>query len=119
TWGGNLTDMVRAAKILEIIEEDNLVEHVATIGEYFLDSLVNLAEKFPIVSNVRGRGFFCAFDLPSTDIRNEFIKRGLEKNVMFLACGPKSIRFRPSLIMTRTEIDEGVNVMQDVLKSLS
>ena len=119
TWGGNLTDMVRAAKILEIIEEDQLVNHVAQTGEFFLEALVDTADKFPIVTNVRGRGFFCAFDLPSGEIRSEFIKRGLERNVMFLACGSRTIRFRPSLIMTKTEIQEGMAVMHEILKSLS
>jgi len=117
TWGGNLTDMVRADQILQIIKEDNLVEHVAQTGEYFLQRLQEVAQEHK-VTNVRGRGFMCAFDLPNTELRNQFIKIGMEKGVLFLGCAEKSIRFRPALIMHKDEIDLAIKVMKDVLTVL-
>jgi L-lysine 6-transaminase len=117
TWGGNLTDMVRADQILQIIKEDNLVEHVAQTGEYFLQRLQEVAQEHK-VTNVRGRGFMCAFDLPNTELRNQFIKVGMEKGVLFLGCAEKSIRFRPALIMHKDEIDLAIKVMKDVLTVL-
>ncbi|MGB9590169.1 MAG: aminotransferase class III-fold pyridoxal phosphate-dependent enzyme, partial [Candidatus Hydrothermia bacterium] len=57
TWGGNLVDMVRSTRILQIIEEERLVENAAAMGEVFLAGLRNLAEMFPgLVNNPRGRG---------------------------------------------------------------
>jgi L-lysine 6-transaminase len=117
TWGGNLTDMVRADQILQIIKEDNLVEHVAQTGEYFLQRLQEVAQEHK-VTNVRGRGFMCAFDLPNTELRNQFIKVGMEKGVLFLGCAEKSIRFRPALIMQKDDIDLAIKVMKDVLTVL-
>jgi len=117
TWGGNLTDMVRADQILQIIKEDNLVEHVAQTGEYFFQRLQEVAQEHK-VTNVRGRGFMCAFDLPNTELRNQFIKVGMEKGVLFLGCAEKSIRFRPALIMQKDEIDLAIKVMKDVLTVL-
>jgi len=52
--GGNLVDMVRAQKFLEIIEEENLVENARRQGEHLLGALHRLAEEFPAVSNIRG-----------------------------------------------------------------
>ncbi|RZK76190.1 MAG: aminotransferase class III-fold pyridoxal phosphate-dependent enzyme, partial [Pedobacter sp.] len=67
------------------------------------------------ISNVRGKGLMCAFDFPSTEMRNDFIKKGLEKNVMFLGCGSHTIRFRPALCMESKHIDEGFSVMEKIL----
>ncbi len=118
TWGGNLVDMVRASKIMEIIEEDRLVENAAQTGAYLQERLSKIAEKYPQVSNVRGKGLLTAFDFPSKTMRDEFIKKGLEKNVMFLGCGNQTIRFRPALIMSNDHIDVGLNVMEQIVAKL-
>jgi L-lysine 6-transaminase len=119
TWGGNLVDMVRATRILQIIEEDRILEHVQVTGRYFLEQLQVVGAQFPgLVSNVRGRGFILAFDLPSTELRNRFIAEGMAQNVMFLGCGTHSIRFRPTLTMSKAEIDRGIEIIEDVLHKL-
>ena len=118
TWGGNLVDMVRASKILEIIEEDSLVAKAASTGDYLYSKLLDIAEKYPVVSNVRAKGLIAAFDFPDKNTRDLFIKKGLEKNVMFLGCGNQSIRFRPALIMEKADLDLGLNVLEDVVKTL-
>lgn len=117
TWGGNLADMVRAARILQIIEEDNLIEHVAQTGEYFLEKLQEVSEEYRI-TNVRGRGFMCACDLPSKTLRDEFIKIGMRKGVLFLGCAERSIRFRPALVMQKDDINHAILVMKQVLHEL-
>src|SRR6195952_4469857 len=107
TWGGSLVDMVRSSKIMEIIEEDNLCDNAANMGEYLQNQLLDIAAKYPVMSNVRGKGLLTAFDFPDKNTRDEFINSGLEDNVMFLGCGTKSIRFRPALIIEKNHIDEG------------
>ncbi|MFN3269396.1 MAG: L-lysine 6-transaminase [Candidatus Kapaibacteriota bacterium] len=120
TWGGNLVDMVRATRYLEIIEEDNLLDNAKNMGNYLLEKLQILGNEFPnLVSNVRGRGLFCAFDLPSNEIRNEFRKIAFEEKLLILGSGVKSIRFRPSLCITKEEIDEGVAKIRKVLEKLN
>jgi L-lysine 6-transaminase len=49
-------DMVRSSKIMEIIEEDNLCENAAKMGEYLQDQLAEIAAKYPIITNIRGKG---------------------------------------------------------------
>ncbi len=61
TWGGNLTDMVRSRRYLEVIESEGLVDRAAVLGKRLLDDLGEVAG----IDNVRGRGLFVAFDLPS------------------------------------------------------
>jgi L-lysine 6-transaminase len=118
TWGGNLVDMVRATRIMEIMEEENVLEHVTEVGEYLLNGLQSVAEKHPAVTNVRGRGLICAFDLPSTAARNEFVKRGFAKDVMYLGCAERSIRFRPTLTIQKADIDLGLKTMTQVLTEI-
>lgn len=118
TWGGNLVDMVRCSKILEIVEEDNLCENAAVIGAYLQEKLLSISQKDERVSNVRGQGLLTAFDFPSKEIRDDFMAKGIEHHVMFLGCGNHTIRFRPALIMEKQHIDEGLDVMEKVLKDI-
>jgi L-lysine 6-transaminase len=70
TWGGNLVDMIRCVKYLEIIREDKLVENAAAMGEKMLGGLHEIAKRYDCISNVRGRGLFVAFTLKDTAQRN-------------------------------------------------
>lgn len=118
TWGGNLVDMVRSTKILQIVDEDNLCENAAAMGAYLQDNLRNLANRSDKMSNVRGLGLLTAFDFPSKEMRDIFLKKGLEHNVLFLGCGNHTIRFRPALCVEKKHIDEGMEVMGKILPSL-
>lgn len=118
TWGGNLADMVRSTKVLQIIEEDRLVENAERVGKYLLQKLSDLANQSELVSNVRGRGLLVSFDFPSKEIRDRFIQKALKENALFLGCGEKSIRFRPALIIQEKEIDLGIAIIRKVLVNL-
>ncbi|MDQ7947846.1 MAG: aminotransferase class III-fold pyridoxal phosphate-dependent enzyme, partial [Pedobacter sp.] len=118
TWGGNLVDMVRSTQILNIIHEDQLCQNATTVGSYLQQQLHNLASKYDKMSNVRGKGLLCGFDFPTKEMRNDFIQKGLENNVMFLGCGNQTIRFRPALCIEKKHIDQGMDVMEKILPSL-
>jgi L-lysine 6-transaminase len=118
TWGGSLVDMVRSSKIMEIIEEDNLCDNAAQMGSYLQNVLIDIAERYPIISNIRGKGLLTAFDFPDKKTRDKFIDLGMENNVMYLGCGNKSIRFRPALIINQNHIDEGLNILERITRAL-
>jgi L-lysine 6-transaminase len=117
TWGGNLVDMVRSQKYLEIIEKEKLVENADYMGYYLLRQLRGLQQHYPeIVSNVRGRGLMIAIDLPSEKDRNNVIKKMYKDGMVILGCGEKSIRFRPPLNVSEKEIDEGLDILETSIK---
>ncbi|MEE1943528.1 L-lysine 6-transaminase [Pedobacter sp. KR3-3] len=118
TWGGNLVDMVRSTQILNIVHDDQLCKNATEVGAYLKDRLEALAAKHSQMSNVRGRGLLCAFDFPSKEMRNSFIQKGMDNNVMFLGCGNQTIRFRPALCIEPKHIDEGMEVMEKILPQL-
>ena len=115
TWGGNLVDMVRCAWYLKIIEEEGLVENAARVGGMFKDELEKLQEEFPVVNNVRGRGLMIAFDLPDGDSREEFRGHCWEAGFATLACGDRTVRFRPPLIFTEADVNQAMSTMRTVL----
>jgi L-lysine 6-transaminase len=120
TWGGNLTDMVRAQRYFEIIDEENLVENTATVGAYFLGELERFGQEFPnLVTNVRGKGLMLAFDLPSGDVRDAALEAFMAHDVMVLSSGHRSARFRPPLNLSMDEATEGIRRMENALKKLA
>ena len=119
TWGGNLTDMVRSRRILEVIEADGLTDNAVRMGWYLVGQLRCLASEFPgLVLDPRGRGLMCAFSMPSADMRDEVIRLLWERHVILLASGVDSVRFRPALTVSRAEIDEAIAAVRDVLHTL-
>ena len=120
TWGGNLVDMIRCARYLEIIEEDNLIENARLVGEHLLSRLREMATEFAgIVSNVRGRGLFLALDLPDKSMRDRVLSACLENGLIALASGASAVRFRPALTLSRDEADEGVRKLRRAIASAS
>jgi L-lysine 6-transaminase len=118
TWGGNLVDMVRFDRILEVIEEDNLVAHAATAGAHLIGRLHELAGETGVVSNVRGRGLMCAFDLPTPEFRNRVLQRSYDEGIVVLGCGTRSIRFRSPLTITNEQIDLGIEILGRAVKAI-
>jgi L-lysine 6-transaminase len=118
TWGGNLADMVRFDRILEIIEEDRLVENAAESGAYLQSRLREIAERFDFVTNTRGRGLMCAFDLPDAETRDNMKATVIDEGLIILGCGPRSMRFRPNLAITPSQIDEGLGILEKVLSKV-
>jgi L-lysine 6-transaminase len=119
TWGGNLTDMVRSRRILEVIERDGLMARASETGRYLLDGLRSLETEFDdLVLDVRGRGLMCAFSLPTAELRDRLVAELWNRRVIMLGCGPDSVRFRPALTVSRDELDIALDALRDALSSL-
>ncbi|MCU1593891.1 MAG: L-lysine 6-transaminase [Frankiales bacterium] len=120
TWGGSLVDMVRARRILEVIEAEELFAHATVAGSYLLTLLAELADRRSAVTDVRGRGLMCAFSLPGKGSRDAVLAslRNDEK-VLLLGCGTRSIRFRPALNVTQDDLAAGVSALDRVLERLT
>jgi len=119
TFGGSLTDMVRFKIILETIRDFNLLNNTVKMGNYLLSKINQLEEEFPaFVTNTRGLGLFCAFDLPSGIERDKFCSEAYKNKLMILGCGTKSVRFRPHLTVTESEIDFALDVIKKSINAI-
>lgn len=108
TWGGGLVDMVRATRILEIIERDELIPAAGRKGAAFLDMLHRVAaERGGSLTNLRGRGLMVAVDLPDPQVRDSVLTRLRDhEKVLALPSGERAIRFRPALSVTEDELQQ-------------
>jgi L-lysine 6-transaminase len=112
TWGGNLVDMVRSQRYMEIIAEDNLCNHVLELGEHVIKGLRRIAASTGSFSNVRGVGSLIACTFESTQARDGMVRNLFENNVIVLSCGDRSMRFRLPMIMTIDESDHLLNAVE-------
>ncbi len=109
TWGGNLVDMVRCQRVVEIVEQDSLLDNAHQIGLRLLRGFEELADRFAErVSNPRGRGLFVAVDLPDRETRKQVLQKMREAGVLALPSGERAIRFRPALTIGADEADEAL-----------
>ena len=113
TWGGSLVDMVRCQKYLEIIDKENLIKNAETQGKHLLQGLEEIEQKYPQkLSNARGRGLMCAFDLPTPQQRDALKSKLYANSLLVLTCGSTTIRFRPPLTISSKDIDEALEIVE-------
>ena len=120
TFGGNLVDMVRFKRYLEIMEEDALVENARIQGAFLLSELEAMQLEFPgLMSEARGRGLLCAFDLCEAQARDLLKQKCFGEGLILIGAGDRSIRFRPPLTISREELTMGLTIIRQQLKELS
>jgi L-lysine 6-transaminase len=119
TWGGGLTDMVRSARFLEVIEEERLLDNARGVGDHLLEGLQGVQRELGgVMSNARGRGLMISFDLPTHELRKKAHETLIANGLLLLTCGPRSIRFRPPLNLSAEEADTALDIVRKSLKAL-
>ena len=116
TWGGNLIDMTRAKHYIRVIDEENLLANTREQGTFLLGELQKMVADYPhLLSNARGRGLMCAVTVRDGETRDLITNKLYERDVMILGAGFTSIRVRPSLNVTRSDLEFGVERLREVL----
>ncbi len=119
TWGGNLVDMVRCTKYLEIMVEENILENVRARHDQVIQGLEALAAKFPgKIANIRGRGLMIAFDMENTELRNALLGKIFDNGAIILPCGHVTVRFRPPMNITAEEVEKAMVIIEKSLTEL-
>jgi L-lysine 6-transaminase len=120
TWGGALADMVRFVQEWKIVEDEALLDAVPAKTVYLVDGLATLTEQFPDkIGNVRGLGLYQGFTVFGSGNKARLVDLALEtENLILLGAGTDSIRFRPPLDITETDIDEMLARLGRVLQRL-
>ncbi|MGH9295460.1 MAG: aminotransferase class III-fold pyridoxal phosphate-dependent enzyme, partial [Acidimicrobiales bacterium] len=116
TWGGNLVDMARSTRLLELVEATRAMDNASVRGAELLAGLQAVSSAHLFVTNPRGRGLLAAIDVPSARVRDEVLGRlRSEERLLALACGERSIRFRPALSVTSEEVASCLEALEAVL----
>lgn len=110
TFGGNFLATSAGLAVLEVIEEDNLLQHVREVGAYLRKGLEGLASKYPIIKEIRGKGLMmaCELEQEGSPVVMECLKRGVLINCTM----DKVLRFLPPLIVTTLEVEQALNVLE-------
>lgn len=121
TWGGSLVDMVRATQVLDVIEREDLFAAAYRAGDVLRGELRALAADFPeVIGDPRGRGLMCAISFHDPAVRDRAIAAVRERHhVLFLPCGPDSLRFRPPLTVQHDELVEAVSALRRTFAELA
>ena len=127
TYGGNPIACAAALGAMETMEEENLVARAKHIGEILGTSLRELAKKYPVIGEVRGRGAMQAIELvepgtknPNTAAMNAVVKYCQSQGVLILTAGTYSnvVRFLPPLVITDALLKDALSVLDDAFASL-
>jgi L-lysine 6-transaminase len=117
TWGGNLVDMVRSKRFIELIIQDGLMAKVTALGDHVIEGMRRIARETGQFTSVRGMGTLLACTFENADRRNKVLAGLFERKAIALPCGVDSLRFRLPMTMTIAEADELLNRFEASVKA--
>ena len=114
TYGGNPLACAAIKKTLDLFGENNIIEHVAEVGEYLKAQLEIVVSEFDCVQMRRGIGLMqgLVFDKPVGQI----IAKAMEKGLILISAGTDVIRFLPPLIITKEDVDTMTAILREAIK---
>ncbi len=123
TFGGNPVCIAAALATLDVIEKEGLLRNSAEVGSHMLKRMVDWPRKHKLVGDVRGRGLMIGVEIVKdqktkeygADLRDRIIELAFERGVLFLGCGPSTIRIAPALVVTKDEADVAVDVLDECI----
>ncbi len=115
TYGGNPLACAAALAVIEIIEQENLLENAARVGAYLQARLRELQASGAPIREVRGRGLMVGVELTQPIARAVF-QKALERRLILNAIGETILRIVPPLIITESDVDEAIEVLEAVMR---
>jgi 4-aminobutyrate aminotransferase len=120
TYGGNPIACAAALATLDLIRDEYL-QNAKEVGDYAIDALNEIAARHPSVGQVRGKGLMIGVEFvknkqnkePAHDLRERVVQRAFERGLISLGCGKNTIRISPSLNITKSEIDDGLEIFEE------
>ncbi|MDD5095114.1 MAG: aspartate aminotransferase family protein [Dehalococcoidia bacterium] len=117
TFGGNPLACAVGYDVLKFILENGVLQNAKDVGAYLMTELEKLKSSFGFITEVRGRGLLYALQFNS-DIAGRVVQSCIDAGLLVNAVKPNAIRFMPSLITQRGEVDEAIGILKGVLKSV-
>ncbi len=118
TFGGNPIACAAGTATIKTIVEGNLIENAAKMGEYLRTKLEGLCAKYPFIDSPRGRGLMRAVNVKH-DLAPAIVQQALEHGLLLNSTGPKTLRMIPPLILTASDIDEAIELLDRALADVA
>jgi len=122
TYGGNPISCAASLATIDLLEESYLA-NAAEVGQYALDALQEIQMRHPSIGDVRGKGLMIGVEFvkdkatkePNEEIRNMIEEIGFEHGLLLLGCGKSTIRLAPPLCITKSEMDEALEIFEETI----
>jgi 4-aminobutyrate aminotransferase len=119
TWGGGqVLDMAMGAAVIREIKKRKLLKNATRMGNGIHQRLREIHIETNAIHHPRGLGLMQAFDLENVKLRNQFQQKCFQKGLIALGCGVSGMRISPSLNITKEEVHEGMDVIEEVAKGI-
>jgi 4-aminobutyrate aminotransferase len=126
TFGGNPVCVAAALATLDVIENENLLRHSAEVGAHMMKRMAEWPTRLKLVGDVRGRGLMIGVDIVKDKTTKEYgaaerdhiVEKAFEHGVLFLGCGPSSIRLCPPLVVKKEEADVALDVLEECIQQV-
>jgi 4-aminobutyrate aminotransferase len=124
TYGGNPISCAASLATIDLLEESYMA-NAAEVGQYALDALQEIQMRHPSIGDVRGKGLMIGVEFvkdkttkePNEEIRNMIEDIGFEHGLLLLGCGKSTIRLAPPLCITKSEMDEALEIFEETISS--
>ncbi|MFZ0955353.1 MAG: acetyl ornithine aminotransferase family protein [Candidatus Sulfotelmatobacter sp.] len=124
TFGGNPVCIASALATLDVIENERLLANSTAVGDHMRKRMADWPSKLKLVGDVRGLGLMIGVEIVKDKVTKEYgaayrdriVELAFERGVLFLGCGPSTVRICPALIVTKDEADVAVDVLEECIK---
>ena len=121
TFGGNPVCIAAALATLDVIEQERLLENATEVGNYMMKRMADWPSKHQLVGDVRGRGLMIGVELVKDKKTKEFasaerdrvVELAFDRGVLFLGCGPSTVRISPGLVVSQDEAEAAVEALEE------
>lgn len=115
-----------ALATLDVIEDEGLVENAYSLGVYALERLWDMAERYPAIGDVRGRGLLFGIEMvvdretrePDNALADQVLYACLERGLNFKTTMGNVLTFTPPLVLSRAQLDEALRIVDDALQAV-
>ena len=122
TFGGNPIACAAALATIDLIEHEYLA-NAQEVGQYTLDALEEIQARHPSIGDVRGKGLMIGVEFvqdrntkePAKHLCERVVDLAFERGLLMLGCGKSVIRVAPALSINKSEIDEGLQILEEAV----
>ena len=122
TYGGNPIACAAALATIELIENEYL-ENAAEMGQYALDALEEILHRHPSIGHIRGKGLMIGVEFvkdqetkePAKELSERVVELAFQHGLLMLNCAKSVIRVAPPLSISKSEIDEGMQIFAECI----
>lgn len=128
TYGGNPISMTQGLATLEVIEEEGIQQNALEIGEYLKNGLLELANKYPIIGEVRGLGLMLGIEFvqdqkskePATETTADIVEMAKDRGLLLGKGGlhGNTLRIKPPMCITKDDASFIIACLDEVLAEL-